>query len=125
MAGSHKLLPRFLGPFTITKRIGPTAYRLDLGNSALKDIHNVFHVSLLKPFIDNGLAAQPPPLTLEAGELEYEVSKIKNHRRLRGKTQYLVGFVGYDVSEDMWLDEQALENAQEILGDYKERYSVP
>ena len=66
--------------------MGPTAYRLDLSQSALRDVHNVFHVSLLKQFEDNGLAAHPPPLTLEAGEKEYEVQKIKNHRRLRGHT---------------------------------------
>ena len=56
ITGSRKLLPRFLGPFTILSRVGPTAYRLDLSRSALRDVHNVFHVSLLKPFEDNGLA---------------------------------------------------------------------
>ena len=87
LAGSRKLLPRYLGPFSILQRVGPAAYRLDLKASALKDIHPVFHVSLLKPHTSNGLYSHPPPLTLEVGEEEeYEVHAIRNHRKLRGKT---------------------------------------
>ena len=80
------MLPRFLGPFTVLKRIGPTAYRLDLSASALKNVHNFFHVSLLREFVDNGLAAPPPSLTIEAGEKEYEVQGIRNHQKICGRT---------------------------------------
>jgi hypothetical protein len=42
-----KLNPRYVGPFTITKRIGHLAYQLDLPKE-LDGVHNVFHVSNLK-----------------------------------------------------------------------------
>ncbi|GJX26645.1 putative reverse transcriptase domain-containing protein [Tanacetum coccineum] len=42
-----KLAPRFVGPFEITKRIGPVAYRLRLPQE-LKNIHDMFHMSNLK-----------------------------------------------------------------------------
>jgi hypothetical protein len=42
-----KLNPRYIGPFRITERIGPVAYRLELPNE-LQGIHDVFHVSNLK-----------------------------------------------------------------------------
>ncbi|GKF26120.1 hypothetical protein Tco_0082014 [Tanacetum coccineum] len=42
-----KLAPRFVGPFEITKRIGPVAYRLRLPHE-LNDGHDTFHVSNLK-----------------------------------------------------------------------------
>ncbi|GKE69656.1 putative reverse transcriptase domain-containing protein [Tanacetum coccineum] len=42
-----KLTPRFVGPFEITERIGPIAYRLRLPHD-LNDVHDTFHVSNLK-----------------------------------------------------------------------------
>ncbi|GJY08691.1 putative reverse transcriptase domain-containing protein [Tanacetum coccineum] len=42
-----KLTPRFVGPFEITKRIGPVAYRLRLPKE-LNGVHDTFHVSNLK-----------------------------------------------------------------------------
>ncbi|GJV54071.1 retrotransposon protein, putative, ty3-gypsy subclass [Tanacetum coccineum] len=42
-----KLAPRFVGPFKITKRIDPVAYRLRLPEE-LNGVHDTFHVSNLK-----------------------------------------------------------------------------
>jgi hypothetical protein len=42
-----KLSPRFIGPLKILKRVGEMAYQLELPNH-LADVHDVFHVSLLK-----------------------------------------------------------------------------
>ncbi|KAA3480885.1 DNA/RNA polymerases superfamily protein [Gossypium australe] len=42
----RKLSPRFIGPYEITKRIGPVTYQLALPPE-LDWIHNVFHVSML------------------------------------------------------------------------------
>lgn len=47
-----KLSPRFIGPFRISKRIGKVAYQLDLPEK-LSDIHNVFHVSMLRKYISD------------------------------------------------------------------------
>ncbi|WVZ80920.1 hypothetical protein U9M48_028354 [Paspalum notatum var. saurae] len=42
-----KLAPRYVGPFKITERCGPIAYRLELPQH-LAGVHDVFHVSQLK-----------------------------------------------------------------------------
>nr|GFD00802.1 reverse transcriptase domain-containing protein [Tanacetum cinerariifolium] len=42
-----KLAPRFVGPFEITERIGPVAYRIRL-LEGLNGVHDTFHVSNLK-----------------------------------------------------------------------------
>ncbi|GJR73744.1 putative reverse transcriptase domain-containing protein [Tanacetum coccineum] len=45
-----KLAPRFVGPFEITERIGPVAYRLRLPQE-LNDVHDTFHVLNLKKYL--------------------------------------------------------------------------
>ena len=47
-----KLSPRYIGPFEILERIGDLAYKLALPPS-LASVHNVFHVSMLKKYIQN------------------------------------------------------------------------
>ncbi|KAK8931429.1 hypothetical protein KSP39_PZI016937 [Platanthera zijinensis] len=43
----RKLSPRYMGPYTITERIGEVAYRLELPPELL-GLHDVFHVSSLR-----------------------------------------------------------------------------
>ena len=88
LRGPRKLQDRYVGPFPITRRIGQTAYQLDLTGGrqrqALQGIHNIFHVSLLRPYEDNGLGAAVPPIEVEEGQ-EFEVEKILQHRTVRGE----------------------------------------
>ncbi|WVZ16215.1 hypothetical protein V8G54_009197 [Vigna mungo] len=55
-----KLQKRFFGPFKILEKIGEVAYKLEFPTSA--QIHNVFHVSLLRQH--HGPTPSPPPLSL-------------------------------------------------------------
>ena len=79
LQGPRKLHDRFVGPFQVTERIGKTAYRLDLSGGkhrqALKGIYDIFHVSLLKPYKDNGMVANVPPVEVNEHK-EYEIEKI-------------------------------------------------
>ena len=51
------LLPRFIGPHKVVKRVGDVAYELEIPKSMR--LHDVFHVSLLRPYRDDG-RVQPP-----------------------------------------------------------------
>ena len=119
-AGSPKLLPRFIGPFPILKRVGELAYKLELPH-VLK-IHDVFHISRLRPFQDDG-RVQPPPLPIKIDdELEYEISHIYAHRDVKvGKKkrrEYLVRWNGYGVEHDEFVPEANLGNAKEKVVEY-------
>ncbi len=52
---SRKLAAKWLGPLPVMERVGAVSYRVQLPGN-LHRLHDVFHVSLLKPF-----TGTPPP----------------------------------------------------------------
>ena len=102
LKGSCHLRDHYCRPFVVTERISETAYRVDLQGTGLDGIHDIFHVSLLRPYLSNVLAAEVPPVELD-GELEYEIAAIKGHCVSCGELWFLVSFVGYDAFEDLWM----------------------
>ena len=89
--------------FVVIEHIGNTAYHLDLSWSAtLGGVHDVFHVSSLRGWLTNNIHTSVPWIEID-GEAEYKVSEIKGHHEHQGEMQYLISFVGFDSSEDMWL----------------------
>ncbi|GKE72426.1 putative reverse transcriptase domain-containing protein [Tanacetum coccineum] len=92
-----KLAPRFVGPFEITKRIGPVAYRLRLPQELNND-HDTFHVKNLKKCLadptlhvpleeiqdDAKLNFMEEPVEI----LEHEIKKLKRSRILIVKVRW-------------------------------------
>jgi Chromo (CHRromatin Organisation MOdifier) domain len=117
--GSRKLLPRWVGPFRVTEVINPVAYRIQLPDNVR--IHDVFHVSVLKPYLAQGSVQPPPPVEIE-GELEYEVDMILNHRDVsRGKKrlrEYLIKWKGYDAIHNSWEPDSNMSNCKETVQEY-------
>ena len=96
------------------------AYQLQLPD-ALR-IHDVFHVSLLRPYQSDGPVQPPPPSLLIEGEVEFEVDRILDHRdrplRKGQAHQYLVKWLGYGPEHNTWEPEQNLQNCQQSLRMY-------
>ena len=88
LQGPHKLQDHFVGPFRVLQKIGKMVYKLDLSGEcycqALHNIHDIFHVSLLRPHRDNGLGTDIPPIDID-GDVEFEVEAILKHRQIRGE----------------------------------------
>ena len=50
VTGDRKLIPHFIGPFSIVQQVRPLACQLNLGNRYIQ-VHLIFHISLFKPFM--------------------------------------------------------------------------
>ncbi|CAL8465851.1 g5387 [Coccomyxa elongata] len=119
--GAPKLMPRYIGPYRVVKKIGQASYELDL--AANMRIHDVFHVSLLKPYVPGRGVHPPPPQLTDDGQVEYEMERILQHedRRYRGnkvRRWFYVHWKGYDRSHDTWESEADLTNCPDKLAEY-------
>ena len=56
-------------------RVGHLAYRLDMQGRFSK-VHPVFHISLLRPYLEGGDGRGAPDEIDESGDSEFEVDRI-------------------------------------------------
>ena len=120
-----KMSPKREGPFTILEKLGPVTYRLDLPKTW--KIHNVFHATLIKPYVETethgGNFPRPPPELLE-GEEVYTIESILRHRKQGQGYQYLIKWEGYPISDATWEPELAFSNDSDLLKLYKQRHQL-
>ena len=119
-----KLTKRYYGPFQILSQINETSFRLKL--PAHWQIHNAFHVSLLKPY-----KGQPPVVPIEEEPPKFEKQEeilkpetiLKHEDKLlrSGKIlqKYLVKFLHYPEEDARWMQEPQLMDSLTLLQEYK------
>ena len=111
---SRKLLPRWIGPFAITRQAGAVSFELALTPPYTR-LHPVFHASLLRPhvpsdaaqFPDRTAATRPPPDMAGGDEQTFVAAEIRGKRARRARngrrvTEYLVHWEGYPDEDDTW-----------------------
>ncbi len=88
------------GLFRILKCIEMQAYQLDLPD-ALKNIYDVFHVSLLEPYPTVKEREPDPPLFIDIdNENLAEIEGIVGSKMYYKKLTYLVKWLGYPVTDN-------------------------
>ena len=94
IVGSQKLMPRYIGPILVKEESHRAAFRLELPPEM--KVHDVFHVSLLRPYLDSGKVQPPPPVEFINGLPEYHMAAILAHQCKSSKHEmlYLVGAPG-------------------------------
>ncbi|KAK3028694.1 hypothetical protein RJ639_038073 [Escallonia herrerae] len=105
-----RLLQKYEGPLTIVKKIGKMAYKVDPPHWWSRQLHPVFHVSMLKPFYED--TADP-----SRGQIRRPGFKPKAARKRVAKAilndrvitasrkrhqEYLVKWQGYMEEENTW-----------------------
>jgi hypothetical protein len=119
---SKKLNHRFYGPYPVIERIGTQAYRLKFSQQA-GSIHDVFQVSLLKPYVSDGRTAPEPPPPIEIdGEEEYELEEILQSEYRYGTLQLCVKYKRYLAEQSEWLPAENLAHAQDMVREFHASY---
>lgn len=107
--GYGKAVLYFFGPYQIVQRIGTVAYRLQLPRARL---HNVFHVSLLKPF--HGI---PPTEIVPLPDIHHGHFVPKPAEVLRG--HFTLG--GWEVLV-RWEDRSATDTSWMPVSEFRQCY---
>lgn len=126
LQGFSKFLPKYLGPFAVTKAYGTHAYKLALPSGW--SIHDVFHISLLKAYKSReGFQGQLPhvPILLT----NYVVDRIIDHdiikRGRRTIIYYKLRYKDLDADSDTWEDEKRLmKHYPELISQYKRDHHI-
>ena len=107
---SGKFKARWLGPFKVKRVVNRVAYELELPKT-MSRMHPVFHVSMLKPHVEdviNPSVPPPDPILNEDDEEEYYVEEIIGHRvrkygRAPPRLELCVRWKGYGPEADQFL----------------------
>jgi len=91
----EKLTERFVGPYKVKTIISSNAVKLELPSTV--KIYPIVNVSRIRRYtsqVKGQWKEMPQPIVIE-GEEEWEVEKILNKRKVRGKDKYLVRWKGF------------------------------
>lgn len=124
---SRKLLPKWVGPFKVTRVVNELAYELEFPPQV--KWHNVIHVSSLRRYIPG--RTPPPPLPhIIDGEVCYDVEVIMGHTKVgkrKGKPiyKYLIKWEGYGPEFNSWEPESNLVGTcDSLLSPYKAAHGL-
>mgnify|MGYP002655140599 CR=1 FL=1 len=114
--GSRKLLPRYIGPFTVVRMVGKTAVELRLPSDMR--IHPTFHVSLVRPYrsrttdVETAVSDTEPlpvawlsetkPLWSVERVLDYRCRRVRTGKKFRYMHEWLVKWTGYSSEHNSW-----------------------
>ena len=107
----------YIGPFKILRKVGKVAYELALPPQC-HHIHNVFHVSILKPYVpDSNQVKEYEPIEIQS-DLTFVDQPIqipdRKERVLRNKTIPIVRV--------LWRNSHVKESTWELESEMLEKY---
>lgn len=115
-----KFMPRYDGPYTITKAFPEkSVYTIDMPNTP--DLYPTFHARLLTKHHPNDISLFPgwtrkhPGTIITAdGEFEWWIESIIDKRKRGRGYQYLVHWVGKGPENDLWLPRKEVEDCEAL-----------
>jgi hypothetical protein len=91
------------------------AYHLKLSQQ-VGSIHDIFHLSLLEPYISDGQRAPKPPPPIEAdSKEEYKLKEILQSAYKYNAFCYHIKYKAESAEESKWLPAENLRYAQDMV----------
>lgn len=126
---SPKFTYKYIGPFTVKRKVNDNAYELDLPRQL--QIHPVLNISRLKQYHDPSVSFpsrpqpdhRPPADSIrEDGAELFEVESIIAKRGSNRRVEYLVKWLGYPHWESTWEKSSSLlPDAEEAVAEFESR----
>ena len=123
MVGRHtdKFTEHFVKPYKVKAIISSNAIELDLPSIVrIHPVVNVSRVRWYKSQVEGQRKEAPQPVVIE-GEEEWEMEKIINKRKVRGREKYLVQWKGCTAEEDTWESRENLKNSKGNIAEKKKK----
>ena len=121
----RKLVQRMLGPFPVQAQINPLVYKLALPDTyPMNPVINIEHLRKYHEDASGTFAGVQRPLLPDPrrsdvrASVEWEVEDIigwRRNSRKGNRLEYLLRWKGFGPTEDSWVSEFDLRNAQDIL----------
>ena len=111
-----------MGPYKIKRIISTNAIELELPSTIkLHPVVNISRVHMYRDQVEGQRKEWPLSVVIKEEE-EYEVEKILNKKKFRGKDRYLVWWKRYTAEEDTWEPKENLGSARDLVERFKEEY---
>ncbi|KAL8115192.1 hypothetical protein AgCh_021865 [Apium graveolens] len=112
-----KLSPRFIGPFEVLKKAEKVAYEIAL-SPQWQNIHNVFHVSMLKPYIPNSNQV----IEYEPIELQPDLSYVEQPNQILDRKERVLRNKSIPIVKVLWRNPRVEESTWELESDMLDKY---
>ncbi len=116
-----KLNYKYYDSYTISESINKISYKLNL-SSIMKNIHDVFHVFLLK--LANDKNDETSSFIWIEDEKQWKIEEVVDKRVKNNKTNYLIKWLEYSHSNNEWVKEKDMSNVKKIIEKFLSKSST-
>jgi hypothetical protein len=116
-----KLNYKYYDSYTINESINKILYKLNF-SSIMKDIHDVFHVFLLK--FANDKNDETSSLIWIEDEKQWKIEEVVDKRVKNNKTSYLIKWLEYSHSNNEWIKEEDMNNVKKVIEKFLSKSST-
>ena len=116
-SASLKQSHRYIGPFRILRKVSENSFELEIPHSSR--IHPTINVSNMRPWNFDEDFDRPIPRIALGNEIEFEVEKIVDQRKVGRRMEFLVKWLNYPDEDSTWEPLKNLRHCRQLIEEYR------